>query len=492
MEKLNVYRSIAERTDGDVYIGIVGPVRTGKSTFIKRFMDTMVLPHMEEGPKKDRATDELPQSSAGKTIMTTEPKFIPEEAAVVKLSEGEAMRLRLVDCVGYMVPGALGHLEGDGPRMVLSPWYEESVPFDTAAETGTQKVIKEHSTVGIVVTTDGSVTGIPRASYIDAERRVVEELRAIGKPFMVLLNCLDPESRSSKILAEQLTADYSVPVLPVNCLEMGEEDMASVLETLSARFPICEMRVKMPGWIASLPRDHWLRRSVYAAVRDGGKDVLLMSDAAKAADNIAACEYLDAACFLGSDLGAGIAEIRLDLKPELFYRVLGETTGIDISDEADLMPCISELAEIKKKYMKFKDALEQVSATGYGVVMPSIDELRLEEPEIIRQSGKYGVKLKASAPSIHMIAADITTEVNPLVGSEKQSEELVVYLLREFEEDPIKIWQSNIFGKSLNELVNEGLQNKLYRMPQEARQKLQETLERIINDGCSGLICIIL
>ncbi len=492
MNQTSAYYSIARRTGGDVYIGVVGPVRTGKSTFIKKFMDTLVLPNMEQGPRRERANDELPQSSAGKTIMTTEPKFIPEEAAVVTFEDNTTLRLRLIDCVGYMVPGALGHLEGDGPRMVASPWYDQPVPFDVAAETGTRKVINEHSTVGIVVTTDGSITGIPRAGYEPAEARVVEELKAIGKPFLVLLNCLDPSSGAAAELAGELAARYGVPVLPVNCLELDEQGISTILRTLTAQFPIAEMQITMPGWITTLPGGHWLKTALYGAVSDCAAGIGRMSDVEPAMTALAGCEYLSGAAMTSADLGEGIARVQLELLPELFYRVLGETTGIEITDESSLMPCISELAEIKKKYLKFKDALEQVTATGYGVVMPSIDELRLEEPEIVRQGGKYGVKLRASAPSIHMIAANITTEVNPLVGSEKQSEELVVYLLKEFEEDPIKIWQSNIFGKSLNELVNEGLQNKLYRMPVEARAKLQETLERIINDGCSGLICLIL
>ena len=492
MEKTAVFRDIAARTGGEVYIGVVGPVRTGKSTFIRRVMETMVVPHMAQSPARQRAMDELPQAAAGKTIMTTEPKFIPEEAAVVQLDDAVQLRMRLIDCVGYIVPSALGHMEGEYQRMVSAPWFSEPVPFEQAAETGTRKVIADHSTIGIVVTTDGSVSDISRADYEAAEQRVVRELTELGKPFVVLLNCLNPDADRSVALARELSGRYEVPVLPVNCELLGEREITAILAMVTREFPAQQLLVDMPRWVTSLPAEHWLRRSVFEAVFSYAKQVRRVRDAAAKAEQLCGCEHIAAAKMERADLGSGIVSVTVSFLPQLFYKVLSQQTGLEIADEGSLLPCITELAAVKKKYEKVAAALAQVEATGYGIVMPSIDELQLEEPQIMHQGGRYGVKLRASAPSIHMLRADITTEVNPIVGSEKQSEELVMYLMREFEEEPGQIWDSNIFGKSLSELVNEGLQNKLYRMPDEARAKLQETLERIINEGCSGLICFIL
>ncbi|MEG0832648.1 MAG: stage IV sporulation protein A [Oscillospiraceae bacterium] len=489
---VNIYKDIAARTDGSVFIGVVGPVRTGKSTFIKKFMETLVLPNIAKGMSRERAIDEMPQSAAGKTIMTTEPKFIPEESVSIELEDDVSLRVRMIDCVGYIVPGALGHIENECPRMVVSPWYDKAVPFDVAAETGTRKVICDHSTIGIVVTTDGSISDIAREDYVQAEQRVVNELKQINKPFVVLLNCVDPNSESNKELARTLRLQYDVPVMAINCLDLDEVSIKDILAVITNEFSVKEIDIDMPRWISSLKKDHWLKSSVFKAIFDYAKEIRRISDIVPKLYMVGDCEYVKAAIRKRADLGSGKVELSVTLLPDLFYKILGEETGLDITDEASLMPCIVELSRIKQKYQKISGALEQVEATGYGIVMPTIDELRLEEPEIIKQGGKYGVKLRASAPSIHMLSANITTEVNPIVGSEKQSEELVVYMLKEFEEDPIKIWSSNIFGKSLNELVNEGLQNKLYRMPADARMKLQETLERIINDGCSGLVCIIL
>ncbi|MEA4911333.1 MAG: stage IV sporulation protein A [Oscillospiraceae bacterium] len=488
----SIYKDIAKRTNGEVYIGVVGPVRTGKSTFIKKFMETLVLPNIDSAAVRERSLDELPQSAAGKTIMTTEPKFIPEQGVSIELEDGVSLRVRMIDCVGYIVPGALGHTENEQARMVISPWYDDAVPFDVAAETGTRKVINEHSTIGVVVTTDGSISDIPRADYEDAERRVIEELKQINKPFAVLLNCVDPRSPENDALARQLHEKYDVPVLPVNCLDLDEETIRSIISTVTSEFPVREIDFAMPKWISSLKKEHWLKAAVFGAVGDFAHGVVRMSDVPEKLSAVTACEYVRCAARTASDLGTGVVQVSVSLLPDLFYRIIGETTGLQISDEASLMPCIIELAAVKAKYQKIQGALEQVEQTGYGIVMPTLEELRLEEPQMTKQGGKYGVRLRASAPSIHMLRADITTEVNPIVGSEKQSEELVTYMLQEFSEDPIKIWSSNIFGKSLNELVNEGLQNQLYRMPADARMKLQETLERVINDGCNGLVCIIL
>lgn len=492
MENRNIYLDIAERTQGDIYIGVVGPVRTGKSTFIKRFMDTLVIPNIPGGFQRERALDELPQAAAGRTIMTTEPKFIPEEAVKVTLESNASFNVRMIDCVGYIVPSSLGYIEGDMPRMVMTPWYEEEIPFNLAAEIGTRKVINEHSTIGLVVTTDGSISDIPREEYEEAEERVISELKEIDKPFVVLLNCLYPTSNHAVALSGELSQKYNVPVIPVNCLELGEDEIKKIMAQVLFEFPIKEVRVDMPKWLSSLEKDHWLRSSVFSSIQASARNISKIREVSNFVEGVKGCENIENAGTVSVDLGKGSALVTITIDVNLFYKILGETTGIEVAGEAGLMSCMIELAMIKKQYDKIKSALDEVNATGYGIVMPQLEELSLEEPEIMKQGGRYGVRLRASAPSIHMMKADITTEVSPIVGSEKQSEELVMYLLREFEENPIKIWESNIFGKSLHELVNEGLHNKLYRMPPDARAKLQETVERIINEGCSGLICIIL
>lgn len=488
----SIYSDIARRTDGNIYLGIVGPVRSGKSTFITRLMNTLVIPNIPDDFQRSRANDELPQSSAGKTIMTTEPKFVPEKAVSIVLEDGVKMNVRLIDCVGYIVPSAIGYIENEAPRMVMTPWFEEEIPFNMAAEVGTRKVITEHSTIGIVVTTDGSITDIPRAEYQAAEERIISELKEISKPFVVLLNCQDPNTPESRKLAADMEQKYSAPVMAVNCLEITEEQIRELLGKVLLQFPVSEIKIRMPKWVNALDREHWLRRELLGSIREAAADVSGISDIKTCAEKISDCGYVTRVIPEDIDLGTGSGVIDITLKNELFYQILGETTGLELHSESDLMPCMIELAQIKNKYERVRGALEEVEATGYGIVLPTMDELTLEEPKIIKQGGKYGVRLKASAPSIHMMSADITTEINPIVGSEKQSEELIAYLLTDFEENPKKIWESNIFGKSLHELVNEGLHNKLYRMPADARMKLQETIQRIINDGCGGLICIIL
>lgn len=492
MVKNDIYTDIAKRTDGDIYIGIVGPVRTGKSTFIKRFMEQLVIPNIESDFRRERAVDELPQSAAGKTIMTTEPKFIPEDAVEIAVGENARFNVRLIDCVGYIVPSSIGYIENEAPRMVMTPWFSEEVPFNMAAEVGTRKVITEHSTIGLVVTTDGSISDIPRSEYEESEQRVINELKAINKPFVILLNCVDPKSGKAAELCRDMEEKYGTAVIPVNCLELTGEDIDGILKQVLFSFPVKEINISMPKWITELPKGHWLKTEIFDTVREAAKDIKTVREASGIADKIRECEDITYSDIKTIDLGKGSADISVTLKNELFYRILGETTGIEIKSESDLLPLLKKLTQIKRSYEKIENALREVEATGYGIVMPTIDELTLEEPEIVRQGGKYGVKLRASAPSIHMMKADIITEVSPIVGSEKQSEELVMYLLRDFEENPGKIWESNIFGKSLHELVNEGLHNKLYRMPMDARLKLQETLERIINEGCGGLICFIL
>ena len=487
----SIYTDIAKRTGGNIYIGVVGPVRSGKSTFISRFMNSLVIPNISDEFRRERANDEIPQSSAGKTIMTTEPKFVPEEAAVVNINDVK-MNVRLIDCVGYIVPSAIGYIENEAPRMVKTPWFEEEIPFNMAAEVGTQKVINDHSTIGVVVTTDGSITDIPREEYQAAEERIVSELNEINKPFVVLLNCTEPNSANSRALAKELSEKYGTDVLPVNCLDLDEEKIREILGALLLKFPVSEIKIRCPKWIAALGKEHWLKQDVFGCIKTAAMEIKGINDIKTAAEKIAECEHVKRAYAEEMDLGTGSGVIDITLRDELFYKILGEATGLELNSENDLMPCMIELANIKRKYERVKNALEEVEATGYGIVLPQMDELTLEEPEIIKQGGKYGVRLRASAPSIHMMTANITTEINPIVGSEKQSEELINYLLNDFEENPTKIWESNIFGKSLSDLVNEGLHNKLNRMPVDARTKLQETIQRIINDGCGGLICIIL
>ncbi len=488
----SIYNDISKRTDGDIYIGVVGPVRTGKSTFIKRFMESLVIPNITNDYKRERAVDELPQSAAGKTIMTTEPKFIPEEAVEVSFDDGTKFDVRLIDCVGYIVPSSLGYIENEAPRMVMTPWFDEEVPFNMAAEVGTQKVISEHSTIGMVVTTDGSISDIPREEYEECEERVINELKEINKPFIVILNCLNPHSDEAIRLAGNLSEKYNCSVIPVSCIDIDEDEIEHIMSELLLAFPIKEINIRMEKWITGLKTGHWLKEEVFSTIKNSAQDIKLVKDAKEVAEKINGCQYITDSKIAEIDLGQGSVTIQVTLDSKLFYKILGETTGIEIVNESDLLPVLMELNKIKKEYEKIKPALDEVEATGYGIVMPDIDELSLEEPQIIKQGGKYGVKLKASAPSIHMMKAGINTTVSPIVGTEKQSEELIMYLLSGFEENPKKIWESNIFGKSLHELVNEGLHNKLYKMPVDARMKLQETLERVINEGCSGLICFIL
>lgn len=491
MQERNIYQDISKRTGGDIYVGVVGPVRTGKSTFIKRFMDTIVIPNIDED-KRNRAIDELPQSAAGRTIMTTEPKFVPETAVEVNIDKAAKFKVRLIDCVGYIVPSSLGYIEDEQPRMVMTPWYEDEIPFNMAAEIGTQKVITEHSTIGLVITTDGSITDIPREEYEEAEERVVNELKEINKPFIVLLNSAYPTNSSTQSLAESLGNKYGVSVLPVNCSELNENEIKRILAGVLFEFPIKEVKVDMPKWLTSLEKNHWLRSSIYSAIKESAQNIEKIKEIQSITEKILDCEYISNAKASSIDLSVGNARISLNLEDSLFYKVLSEKTNLDVSDEGMLLDSILELSKIKEKYDKISSAYDDVLETGYGIVMPSTDELTLEEPEIIKQGGKYGIRLKAAAPSVHMLKTTIATEVTPIVGSEQQSEELVNYLLKEFEENPSKIWDSNILGKSLYELVNEGLHNKLYRMPLDAREKVKETIEKIINEGCNGLICIIL
>ena len=487
-----IYQDISTRTAGDIYIGVVGPVRSGKSTFIKRFMETQVIPNIENIYRRERAKDELPQSGSGRMVMTAEPKFVPEEAVDISLEDGVSCSVRLIDCVGYMVPGAAGDTDGDTPRMVSTPWQEKEITMAEAAELGTTRVIREHSTIGVVITTDGSITDIPREAYVEAESRVIRELQEIGKPFLVLLNAADPNSERVRAMADDIAATYGVTCLPVNCQTLDDETVGRVLKAILYEFPLSELDLTSPSWVEALPASHPIKSALYQAVREGAKDLRLIRQVSGAVEAMGECEKISEAKVLALRLGSGVAEAELKLPRSLFYQTLSEQSGFPVSDDGDLMSLLTQLSEVKAEYDKVAQAVRDARETGYGIVVPGVDELDLEEPEIMKQGGRYGVKLKASAPSIHMIRADIETTVSPIVGNEKQSEDMVNYLLQEFEGDTGKIWQSNIFGRSFHEIVNEDLQAKLKHMPDDARKKLRETLERIINEGSGGLICIIL
>ncbi|MBE6559966.1 MAG: stage IV sporulation protein A [Ruminococcaceae bacterium] len=505
MTNSEIYRDIAVRCGGDIYIGVVGPVRTGKSTFIKRFMETVVIPNIPHEHDRTRARDELPQSAGGRTVMTTEPKFIPDEAVQISVGECGQVRVRMIDCVGYIVPDAIGNTENGEMRMVHTPWSADPLPFDEAAEIGTRKVITEHSTIGMLVTADGSFGDIPRQNYVEAEERTAREMHAIGKPFAVILNSANPDSPEAEALAMELEKKYRAPVALLSCLELNAEDIAHILRMVLMEFPIREMQIRVPGWTSALEEEHWLRSAVSEAALKTARSMNRVGDAADSAAEILVRNAEEAlrgvsgdaaegvsAKILSVDLGSGCAVLELSLPDALYYRIIGELSGIRIESERELLHALRSLTEAKKEYDKYAEAIRELDEHGYGIVMPDVDSLTLEEPQIVRQSGGYGVKLRASAPSVHMIRASIETEINPIVGTEAQSEELVKNLLRDFEEDPKQIWESNLFGKSLYELVNDGLHAKLSHMPDDARAKLGETLSRVINEGSGGLICIIL
>jgi len=492
MEERRIYDDIAQRTGGDIYIGVVGPVRTGKSTFIKRFMESMVIPNIDNVYRKERARDELPQSGSGRTVMTAEPKFVPEEAVRVEMNDGAAFSVRLIDCVGYMVPGAVGQSEDDAPRMVTTPWYDHPIPMTEAAEIGTRKVIAEHSTIGVVVTTDGSITDIPREDYIEAEERVITELKELGKPFLVVLNSAYPQSDRAKAIQNDIIERYDVSCVRCSCLELDEGGVTDIIKNVLYEFPMKELRIFLPSWVDALPYDHPIKNGLYCAIRSGCSELRRVRDVEGAMAAVGQCETVSSAQVSAMDLGAGVVRAELALPRRLFYDTISSQSGFQIENDGDLMDLLTQLAGVKREYDKVSEALEEVRETGYGIVAPSAEELHLEEPEIVKQGGRYGVRLKASAPSIHMIRADIETEVSPIVGSEKQSEEMVGFLLQDFEGDTARIWESNIFGKSFHDLVNEDLNGKLKRMPEDARNKLRETLQRVINEGSGGLICIIL
>jgi len=492
VEGNNILSDIAERTGGDIYLGVVGPVRTGKSTFIKRFMDLMIIPNIKDVYDRERAKDELPQSGTGRTITTTEPKFVPNEAIEITTTNGLSLKVRLVDCVGYTVDGALGYEEDEEPRLVKTPWFDYEVPFEEAAEIGTRKVITDHSTIGIVMTTDGSIGDIPRSSYENAEERVVNELKELNKPFILILNSTRPYDRETMELAEALSEKYSVSVIATDVAKITSDQIFGILEEVLYEFPVQEVNIRLPRWVDELDEEFWLRENMETAIRDILNGIRKVRDIDRAIESLGEVENVSFVTLEEMNLGAGAASIDVAVPEDLFYRCLSDVSGFTVEGTDDIMRLMKDLSIAKKEFDKVASALEEVKQSGYGVVTPRLEEMLLEEPELIRQGSRFGVKLKAKAPSLHIIRADITTEITPIIGTEKQCEELVRYMLDEFEEDPTKIWESNIFGKSLHDLVREGIQNKIHRMPENAQHKLQDTLQRIVNEGSGGLICIII
>lgn len=492
MEKVDIFKDIAERTGGDIYFGVVGAVRTGKSTFIKKFMELVVIPNIENESDRQRAQDELPQSAAGRTIMTTEPKFVPNQAVSIEVDEGLEVNIRLVDCVGYTVPGAKGYEDENGPRMINTPWYEEPIPFHEAAEIGTRKVIQEHSTIGVVITTDGTIGEIPRRDYIEAEERVVNELKEVGKPFIMIINTVQPYHPDTEQLRQSLSEEYDIPVIAMSVESLRETDVYNVLREALFEFPVLEVNVNLPSWVMVLNEGHWLRQSYQEAVQETVKDIKRLRDVDRVVWQFSQYEFIDRASLAGIDMGQGVAEIDLYAPDELYDQILKEVVGVEIEGKHHLLKLMLDLSHAKIEYDQVADALRMVKQTGYGVAAPALADMSLDEPEIIRHGSRFGVKLKAVAPSIHMIKVDVESTFEPIIGTEKQSEELVRYLMQDFEDDPLSIWNSDIFGRSLSSIVREGIQAKLSLMPENARYKLKETLERIINEGSGGLIAIIL
>ena len=484
----NIYADIAARTGGNIYIGVVGPVRTGKSTLIKRIMEQLVIPVMDDPYRIERAKDELPQSGSGKTIMTSEPKFVPEEAVEIS-PDGKAMlRVRMIDSVGYMVEGAVGAEEDGVPRMVTTPWYDHEIPMTQAAELGTKKVMEEHCSIGLVVTTDGTVTDIPRSDYVDAEKRAVEDMKATGKPFMVVINSREPGGEAAAAVRDQLQ-QMGVSAMIADCQALETKDICDLLQQLLYAFPMRELHVHLPRWLDALEQDHPVKSALYEALIRRADEISMLVQAEATLSQLKQLEQVMDFSLRNIDLGTGTVSISLGFPESLFYQILSDKAGLSIENDAQLLALLTELSAVKREYDKISDALSSVKATGYGIVMPTAEEMKLQTPELLKKNGAFGVKLRAGAPSIHMIRVDIDTEINPMVGDEKQSQDLISYLSGEA---PEKLWQSNIFGKSVYAMIQEGLTSKLVRTPEDVRSKFRGSLEKIVNEGATGLICLIL
>ena len=488
----NLYENIEKRTGGDIYIGVVGPVRTGKSTFIKKFMEALVIPNIADADKRTRTIDELPQSAAGRTVMTTQPNFIPRQGVDIVIGDNQNLKVRLVDCVGYMINGAQGDTEEGKPRMVKTPWFKQEIPFEKAARIGTAKVIREHSTIGVVVTTDGSISDIPRENYLSAEEKVITRLKAMNKPFVTIVNSTNPEGPSAAAAARQIFTKYNVPVKCVNCLDMDKNVIEEILTIALTQFLVKEISFTVPKWLAMQSRDFAPKAEIMERIKENFSDITKISEIVPAAEKLPDGKFLKTAKCDGIDYGTGCAEVKVDIDKDLYYDTLRDMTGRDVKDDWALMQLIDELVFAKREYDKIAPALQQVETEGYGIVMPGRDKLQLMEPEIVKQGSKYGIKLTAAAPSLHILRANITTTVSPIIADETNGEDMVNSMMKNFENNPLEIWQSNLFGNSLQELVNRGMNAKLQNIPQQAREKLAETVEKVVNEGCQGLICIIL
>ena len=488
----NLYENIEKRTGGDIYIGVVGPVRTGKSTFIKKFMEALVIPNIADADKRTRTIDELPQSAAGRTVMTTQPNFIPRQGVDIVIGDNQNLKVRLVDCVGYMINGAQGDTEEGKPRMVKTPWFKQEIPFEKAARIGTAKVIREHSTIGVVVTTDGSISDIPRENYLSAEEKVITRLKAMNKPFVTIVNSTNPEGPSAAAAARQIFTKYNVPVKCVNCLDMDKNVIEEILTIALTQFPVKEISFTVPKWLAMQSRDFAPKAEIMERIKENFSDITKISEIVPAAEKLPDGKFLKTAKCDGIDYGTGCAEVKVDIDKDLYYDTLRDMTGRDVKDDWALMQLIDELVFAKREYDKIAPALQQVEKEGSGIVMPGRDKLQLMEPEIVKQGSKYGIKLTAAAPSLHILRANITTTVSPIIADETNGEDMVNSMMKNFENNPLEIWQSNLFGNSLQELVNRGMNAKLQNIPQQAREKLAETVEKVVNEGCQGLICIIL
>ena len=492
MTNTDIYKDISARTNGAIMIGVVGPVRTGKSTFIKRFMETLVIPNIDDEYMRERARDELPQSGSGRTIMTAEPKFVPEEAVQIRLGEDTSCSVRLVDCVGYMVSGASGRFEDGSERLVTTPWFDHEVTMTEAAESGTRKVICDHSTIGLVITTDGSICDIDRAAYVEPEERVVSELQSIGKPFVILLNSAEPDSEYAIELETQLAEKYSAPCMRVNCQRLNENGITEIMRRVLGQFPLSELSIKFPDWFDAIEYKNSMKSELFRSIIYSSGGVCCVDDIGIMLSEMEQSELVEAAYIENSDMGSGVINIAVDIPRALYYKLISDESGLDIQSDGQLVSILREMSAVKQEYDKIKDALESVNNTGYGVVMPDHEQLQIEEPQLVKQGGKYAVKLKARAPAIHMLRTGVETVVSPSIGGDNASEEIISFLLQGFDGDMSRLWESNIFGRPLYDIAQEGIAERLNSLPQNARAKLQETLQRIVNEGRGTLICILL